>query len=616
MPWLPSLLLPAVISGTATQSPEITVVDAWQLFQESSQDPTVRRRQWDDLQAMSALQGIVNRNGPRLYLNLVGDQGKIDRYWWAHMRRPGSWLSKGRTAKAYDIRDLLQTYRRSIRGLVVWDERVPATSNVASTIAGAENLLPVRYDPAKSSLYYRLVGDPYGPNLPIVKRLINEDGTSLFTGKGVIPETELPSTGSAKCDAYVWAVEKYLETGKCQPQKMGYYPDAFWLQRPNKVPVTGTLLSNHDYFVAQKGFFFDLGSWDDEAPDDDPGQPLGTDVATLQRILRTAWKQSRGGMIHVGGFTPWDLKYTDVTGQKNGGVATEWRYAEILSCFNAYMDADAPSLGPMANASLFQHFPLRPQYKQPAIPSPIEMIINGWVGSHGRPASKPFVAFYVGDYDSAAWLYRMMPEVWDDEARGKVPLGWAINPNLESRFPLGLDYARSTATEADAFITGDSGAGYLNPGYLVPPRRWSDLPSGLEAWITHSRPLYKRWGLDMTGFIIDGNAPPMTEEVLQAYAGLSPAGVVAQKIPPASLVNGVPFLQMGSDLTGDDLDALARKIANDTTKGKTSFHLYRTILWTPTKHRLLAQKVRALRPDIEFVTPRHLMHLLRLQLGG
>ncbi len=46
-------------------------------------------------------------------------------------------------------------------------------------------------------------------------------------------------------------------------------------------------------------------------------------------------------------------------------MPSDWRYAEILSCFNAYMDADAIGYSAMANASFYQHYPQAPTYPQP-----------------------------------------------------------------------------------------------------------------------------------------------------------------------------------------------------------------------------------------------------------
>lgn len=585
-----------------------------------------RRRVWDTLHFISALQGLANRDKSQLYVYLVGPDAKYDRYWLGKLRAPGQWLAGRNLVPEADPLALLTRFRKSVRGAVVWDERIPATSDVASTVAGADGLLPLRFDPAPGSLYWRCVLDPRGPRLSVKVRLLRADGGALFTGRGAVPGTRQPSSGSAKCDAYLWAMEKYLKTGKCDPTRLAYYPDAFWLAHPNKVPADRTLLCNHDYFIAHKGFFFDLGPWDDEAPNDDPRQPLGADLRTLQAVLRAAYDRTQtlakpSPMIHVGGFTPWDQKYTDFTGGKHGGVPTEWRYAEILSCFNAYMDADAPSLHAMANASVFQHFPLQASYPQPNLPTDTTLRILGYLDAQGRVAPRNYAAIYVGDYDSAAWLYQRLPDLWDDPARGTVPLGWAFNPTLDARFPVGLAYTRRTATPADTFLTGDSGAGYLNPGLLTPPRRWSGLPSGLASWEAHCRREYARWGLTVTGFVIDGDAPPMSDDTKRALARFSPGGVVAQKIPERSLVDGVPFLRMGADLN-NPTDG-AQKIAAafpappaGVMPTSPAFHIFRTILWSPSSHREMRDALKRARPDIEWVDPHVLFLLLRHALGG
>ena len=38
---------------------------------------------WDEMHALSTLQGIVNRTTATLYIDYVGEDGKnIDKYWW------------------------------------------------------------------------------------------------------------------------------------------------------------------------------------------------------------------------------------------------------------------------------------------------------------------------------------------------------------------------------------------------------------------------------------------------------------------------------------------------------------------------------------------------------
>ena len=118
------------------------------------------------------------------------------------------------------------------------------------------------------------------------------------------------------------------------------------------------------------------------------------------------------GFTSVGGFIPWNWKYTDAQGAggKHGGVPTEWEYAAILSAHNAIMDADALGIGALSNATVYAQFPLKDHYAQtPPTASP-------------ALEDKTYVLVYMGDYDSAAWLARSVPSVWDDPARGSVPI--------------------------------------------------------------------------------------------------------------------------------------------------------------------------------------------------
>ena len=390
-----------------------------------------RNNAWAEVHLVAALQGLVNRHRPRLYVYYVTDDARqparIDRFWLARLREPGGWLAQAPLLPVGTLEALVAHFRRDFRGVALYDLRVPATSNVASTVAGCDDLLPVPYDPTPGSVYDRLVA--HGPQLPVRVRLLHPDGSPLFTGA---------ETGSAKCDAYLWAKRRYLDTGKCDPTELAYYIDSWWLTAPTKAGPDCHGLSNHDYFVARKAFFFDLSPWEDEEPQDDPRQPLGADFRTLSAILHSAYDRTHGKrMIHAGGFIPWAWKYTHTAGGRHGDVATEWRYAAILSCYNAYMDADALGLNAMANASLFALFPRRSSYPQPK-PGPADWARAGDLDAAGRVTSYTYVTFYVGDYDSAAWLYQRLPDVWTDPARGPrkadVPLSsHAVRPRLSRR---------------------------------------------------------------------------------------------------------------------------------------------------------------------------------------
>lgn len=54
---------------------------------------------------------------------------------------------------------------------------------------------------------------------------------------------------------------------------------------------------------------------------------------------------------------------------------------------------------------------------------------------------------------------------------------------------------------------GDSGAGYLNPTQLFPPRQYSNLPSAADTWVEHCTPLYRKFDVSFTGYIRSAPRP-------------------------------------------------------------------------------------------------------------
>ncbi len=571
----------------------VVYYDLTPVFALDLNDEAARRRFWDETHLVVALQGLVNRSAPRLFLRYNIEP---DDFWWAQMTAADGWLAGRPVVTLNSLKQLLDHFPDAYQGAVVWDDRVVATSNLASTIAGCDDLLPLRFDPRDGSLYRELT---QSGRLAVKVRLLCDDGAPLFTGQGKIPGTDRPSSGSAKNDAYRWLIEHYVQSGKSSPQVMGYYLDAFWHRSWRVSAPANHTLSNHDFLIARRGVLFDLNVWDDEACIDDPNQPLGTDVATLKELLLAAYQQLGGeGVIHVAGFVPWAYKYTSFRGAggRHAEVPTEWRYAEILSCYNAYMDADALGLSAMANASFFQHYPLAERYPQNPKPTRASLTAQGLLDAQGRIVPRRYVAHYVGDYDSAAWLYRQLPRMWRDPARGKTPLSWAFNPSLSVRFPLGMAWARQHRSAQDWFVAGDSGAGYLNPGYLTPPRPHSGLPSGLSAWEEYCRESYQRWDLSLTGFVIDGYAHGLDDAGLDAYARFSPDGIVAQQIGRQGVHGTMPYLKMATDLHGSPTEA-ARVIAQISHGPLPRFTVCRSILQTPSWYAQVEKELQVMGGD-------------------
>jgi len=600
----------AVANRLSNATSPIKVYDLRYTLKIDTGKPDQVRMAWDHCHAVAALQGLVNRNSPQLYVRFVDSQTSkknVDDYWLEKLSGPGQWLHGRRTETVNDIVELVRVFSSYIRGAVVYDPAVAATSNVASTVAGAEGLLPIRYDTTAGSLYTRLVGP--GRILPVRCWLVNRDGTPMFTGTGRIPGTDRASTGSAKCDAYLWAKIRYMDTGKCDGAYGAYYLDQYWMKKPRNTVLNHHCLTNHDIFISKKAFFFDLHPWGDETPVDDPAQKIGTDLGTLKELLLSAYHHGgKENMIHIGGFVPWAHKYTShgSAGGKHAPVPTEWEYGKVISAYNGFMDADAIGYGAMANASFFAHFPLKDKYPQPWVTRE-ELRSRGYLTGDGRVKfdGREFLIFYVGDYDCAAWVYQRTMDIWDDPARGTIPLMWCISPVLDRRVPMALDYMRRTATPNDYFASADNGAGYCEPGMLQEPRGISNLPSGLDAWARHCKKFY-------------GNGPPLNQAGLDCYASFSPNGIVPTAGPAAAMHKNMPILRFDHDVNEGNPRAAAahvvKRIKERRRDGRLPFHWFRNILKTPTWYVQTYDEIKKANPKVELLDAPTFFELYRIHL--
>ncbi|CAK7065870.1 MAG: hypothetical protein PARBA_02501 [Parabacteroides sp.] len=582
----------------------IGILNMHYLLSYNLEDSTLAKQTWEEMHAISTLQGIVNKDKPLFYLKYVMENDiNVDQYWWDKYRQKGKWLFGRDTFQLKNVDEAICYYKDMINGVVVYDPKIPSTSNVASSICGIENLIAIRYDESPSSLYSRVVLG--GPKLPVKVWLVNRDGSSMFVGEGRIPDTNIPSSLSQKNDPYLWFIDKYMKSGKCSSEYGAYYIDQKWLDNPTAVINNHHTLSNHDFFVSKKAFFFDLSPWGDEPATDDPGQPLGTDLNTLKLFLKTAYELNGGKkMCYIGGFPSWAFKYTDEPGigGKHWAVGTEWEFSRIISSYNAFKDADAIGFGSLANASFWTHYPLKEFYTQKKV-SEQDLMNKGYLDAEGKICfnGRKFIIFYVGDYDASSWVAQRTPSIWDDPNRGTVPMMWAISPVLENRVPMALEYYRETATDNDFFVAADNGAGYLMPGMLQEPREISGLKSGLDAWAEHCKKYYSRWDLSITGFIIDGSAPGLSEEGLKCYASFSPDGIVPQKVPLTFLYEDMPILRSDDDVVEDDPVLAAKHVVRKVKERPIPFHWFRNILKTPTWYMSVVSEIRRLDPSIELL---------------
>lgn len=368
-----------------------------------------------------------------------------------------------------------------------------------------------------------------------------------------------------------------------------YYPD-----------LGNAFVYNQDYAVFKRAFVFDLSFWGDEAPCDEPFQPIGSDLNTMKELLQRKYDQFGGQkMITVCGFVPWHVKYTSHGGKgKHEAVSSEWRFTEILSAYNCIKDADAAGLCSLANASVYCQYPLKPRYEnhKPTLKTEYD------------PDTR-YILLYIGDYDASAWTARFIPKWYRDPALGSIPMMWCFNPNLSDRIPQAFDFIYNRYTQNDVFAAGDSGAGYNNPRLCYEPRVHSNNPSCIEVWNAYNRKYFEQFDLSVIGFVIDGDVL-ISEREMQDMSTYATPGVGYLKIAdhlPTKIVNGSVFMPVSWDVSAPGVQPIeaARTILDRIHKEESEkrFYIFRTILSSPSHIKEIMEQVKRLGPDTKFEFP-------------
>ena len=112
---------------------DIIILDMTRWREVTSRDSIGVVRLWETMHLTSTLQGIVNRDAPRLYLRYLSTGGiEVDDFWWDKCIGEGKWLAGRKVITMYDPVKVLDIFKDRVKGLVVYDPAVASTSNVAS----------------------------------------------------------------------------------------------------------------------------------------------------------------------------------------------------------------------------------------------------------------------------------------------------------------------------------------------------------------------------------------------------------------------------------------------------------------------------------------------------
>ncbi|NUM53107.1 MAG: hypothetical protein HUU46_05635 [Candidatus Hydrogenedentes bacterium] len=427
---------------------------------------------YDEALAVSCLQGVINRDAPRLFV--LSSANARPKYWLDVMSEEGNWLAARTQTPAADLDALRDLAGECVKGAVIWDPNVPATVNVATTIAGVKDAVALSPELADQVLAKW--------NLPVL-----DDLRGKFDGS---------ESGSAKNDAYRWAIREYLAKGLCSSKLICLFEDAAQCRDAGNISYVVT----RDWAVKQRAFVFDLSPWGDEVPWDDRQQPLGTDIATYRMVLEETLKQSAGKhMTELTGFFAF-WKYSNVGGNpsKHEPVPTEWETVWLISPYNCYQNTISSDC---YNQSFHSQAPAaRLTQRRPAQSMKLE--------------AKAYVCILMADYDSATPLYDFLPNHWGDSGRGRIPLAWGINPNLIETYPDVIAHFYATATDNDFFTADASAAGYFNPNRIE--------AQYLPLMVEHNKRFFDRADMSIAPMVLDWAEP--TAAVKDAFAQFAPDG--------------------------------------------------------------------------------------------
>ena len=548
---------------------------------------------------MYSLQGLVNRDfgmDKDHSVLMVFPSAASDPYWLNQMKADGSIMANLETIKVNSWAEYLEAFLPLIKqcGIVLWDGNVPATANVAATICGLDGYLPVL---ANSPLHTILVENGVEVKYSLANKFQNgKKGQSL-----TVDGTTFTSTGSAKNDAYLWALDKYFP--RCTSKYLAYTLDGAiclngYQEYGYENHVTSTLqeyahcLENHDYLIARRCFFFDLAPYKGEAACDDPAQKngqasTGVDNTTLLTILAARYARANGEFGFLMGFPPWWCKYTSHKSQGSKEATwIEWLYCEYITCYNLSKEADAAHPASMTNGSLFyKYVPMVEEYENNKTPENITYNKNVY-----------YYTIYVGDYDSSAWLKQHIHEMWakngGDKKRGTLPLMWSINPNLADRVPVVFDYMYTNKTDKDYIVGCDGGAGYIIPSALfhdqtlsyTKQKRPAENAAAGDKFAAFSKTYYDRFDMDITGFLINGGNGNMTKKMAECVSKYSPVGSLYNSDKTGMYSYGntqyVACLTGIPEAASDAATRMYNYAVGDNSYGY-NFLAYRTICRTP-----------------------------------
>ena len=499
----------------------------------------------------AALQGLLNRSSPALFLNygiyddpmarrtnevFLDDElwfgkyrpmiGNQDLNNFAYYQQEYGYQAQTIT----DITDLVLENKAILHGCVVWDENMPDTVNIALMLAAQEDLLVIE----KSMLDWAK-----DLELPIIHDLCDR--------------------WTDRIDLYQWAFENLFD--KCQPGQIACIEPAW--ERPEFI----------DYIVQNKIFTYNLSSqikgW---------GQ-----ILLLMLSFGPPWLRELIFNLHLN--IPMRKLGLKLMGNASPEIALHNRiqssvqsntYPTIFGwhtkrddelAFMMFLSANGLRLIPShlaGNFSFHARVPTGPVRLADLLPTPPDIDPNG-----------TYLTFTLSDGDQLMMMSTAQLGNWYNPQRGKIAFNWEVQPLLVELAPALLEKFQKQSTPNDCLIAGPSGA-----GYIIPP-----LAPHLERYMLETSRVCEKAGIrTVTSYVAD---PPrrVLRQIFKNSAGIigflggyaifsrTPQVLIAEKI---FIANQIPRLRHIADSAEDVLHAV-RAIVDSPAPHKPRFvgiHLF------------------------------------------
>lgn len=545
----------------------------------------------DEQLALVTLQGLVNREVPRVYLlQSNDDEGKY------------TWLRDG-LKLGYRVHknpwSLLNKYGQHVEGMIVYDPEVADSINVATTLAGLRNgivVSPALAERLDNDYGFEVIEDLRGrfsDRLDAytwqVNNLWDETTRRMLIGLAPTRSVEVPPGIPEYFETLLTEEEQVRDASNRQVYDLDLssalggddvyvrFDDAFtddgWGPAVHEVTVQAdgeTIAQFVPGSPEEEAFLYDTGGSQLNEGEDphrfaDNGRyfvyrftpPEGAGSMTLSVEMWNQFKVSAASQqpptsslqVPFGMLRDYAVANRAMVFYLDPNIAAERALFERIM---ADVEPYTPYLGWFAQdvAGEFSGTELTSEYGVYVLAADWFSNMTVFAGTRAEVVkpepgrvpklrNKIYLTFTVSEGDNLQYNQHRLRVLWDDPYRGSVPINWSTSPLLLDAAPAILNYYQRTATANDLLIAGPSGAGYIYP------TPWPD--DAFDVFTEQTAKYMKRTGMDVVYVLnrVDGVSVPLSASEAAAYETIGLEGLQIDYTTTTEL----SFLEGGTPLS-------------------------------------------------------------------